>query len=241
MHDCRMHLGCRAKSLGRQRHHDPRIATPLGQQGEAPIVVGPRLCHDPLGHLFLEHQCQRGPDGWPDRGRQPANQQLCPHVIGQVRDDLDRVRQMGGKVQRQRVALHDGQPPRIDRCDLGQCRQTARVLFHRHHPPRSLSQKPTRQAARTGPHLQHIAGRKVPRRPRDLRCQVQIQQEILPKLLLCHQVMGANDVTQGRQTVYRSQTPVILSAQLARGCGGWPLRRLRPRRLPPRRHVPRHP
>jgi len=72
------------------------------------------------------------------------------------------------RVDIQRIARQNGQPPRVGGFDLCQGGQTAFILFNRQHPPRTFRKKPTGEAARTWADLQYVMAGVVARQPRDL-------------------------------------------------------------------------
>ncbi len=196
-----MNLGGGHEGLGRQRHHDLRIGPPLCQQREAAIGLAAGSGDDPLGHLFLEHQRQRLPEGRPFGRGQPADQQFGADVIGQVRGDADRRCQKRQRVDLQRVAVQHRQPPRIGPGDLGQSGQGTSILFDGQDMTRALGQQSARQAAGAGADFQHIALADVPRLTGDLRGQIQIQKEVLAQLLPGPQIVARDHLPQGRQIV----------------------------------------
>ena len=140
MHHSGGDLGRRGKRLWWQVQHDTRIGPPLCKQRQTAIGLGAGLGHDPLGHFALEHQRQALPERWPFLRGQPTHQQLCPHVIGQVRRDTDRWGQMGQRVDFKGVAFDHRQTVGIGLGDLGQSGQAAFVFLDRQHAARAFGQ-----------------------------------------------------------------------------------------------------
>ena len=204
VHHRRFHLGRGHEGLRRQGQDDPGLAAPLGKDREPAIVLAAGLRHDALRDLLLEHQRQRLPEGRPFGRRQPADQQFRPDVVGQVRRDADRGRDMGQRVDFQRIAVDHRQAAGIGFGDLLQRGNGAGVLLDRQHVPGAFGQQPAREAAGTGAHLDHVALRQVARRTGDAGGEVQVQQEVLSKLLLRAQVVAGDDVAQGGQAVDRA-------------------------------------
>ena len=100
------------------------------------------------------------------------------------------------RIDFQRVALDDAQFARIGFPELGQRRNTAPVTLDRGHLCARGEQR-SRQAAGTGPDLQHLGARKRSRHRRDAGEQLPIEQEILPQRLAGAQTVPGDDVAQG--------------------------------------------
>ena len=191
--------------------HDARIGAPLRQDCQAAIGFRSRFGHYALCHLALEHQRQRLPERRPLRRRQPTHQKLGADVVRQIGGNADRRHQVLPGVDLQRIAVDHLELAGIARPDLGQRGQAARVLFDRQHLARPLGQQAPGQPAGAGADLEHVAARQLAGQPRDLGGKVEVEQEVLPQRLFCHQPVIGDHLAQRRQVVNRGHQASSLS------------------------------
>ena len=157
-------------------------------------VAGAR--DDALGHLALEHQCERVEPRRPVVGRQPPDQERGADIVGQVGDDPRRTVDFRTRIDPHRVALDDFQPAAALRDERIKRLDAAMILLDGDDLLRPVREQRARQAARSGSDLDHGDAVERPRRPRDAVDEIEIEQEILAERFLGAQVVFADDVAE---------------------------------------------